>query len=114
MRIFKDICRAILIVLVIVGIGFTFWVRDRYVVPILTYHHVGVTSGKWRMNTVSEKSFEDQMAFIKRHNFKVISFDDLVEGIKKGHAFARNTVVLQFDDGYDDNYTYAFPILKKF
>ena len=54
------------------------------------------------------------MAFMQRHGFEVISFDDLVEGIKKGHEFARNTVVLQFDDGYEDNYQYAFPILKKY
>ncbi len=100
--------------LVIGSISLTFWVRDRYVVPILTYHHVGIPSGKWRLNTVSSKSFEYQMNFMKRHGFQVISFDDLVEGIKKGHVFTRNTVVLQFDDGYEDNYKNAFPILKKY
>ena len=100
---------------IIGGIGFVFWLRDRYVVPVLTYHHVGVPSAsKWRLNTVTSKSFEYQMNFMQRHGFKVISFNDLVEGIKKGHAFARNTVVLQFDDGYEDNYTYAFPILKEY
>jgi peptidoglycan/xylan/chitin deacetylase (PgdA/CDA1 family) len=114
MRIIKGICWTFLFVLVIGSIGFTFWVRDRYVVPILTYHHVGIPSGKWRLNTVSEKSFEYQMAFMKRHGFQVIGFDDLVEGIKKGHQFSHNSVVLQFDDGYEDNYKYAFPILKKY
>ena len=114
MRVFKNISLVLLTVTIIVGIGFVFWVRDRYVVPILTYHHVGVPSAKWRLNSVSEKSFEYQMAFMKRHGFEVISFDDLVEGIKKGHEFSRNTVVLQFDDGYEDNYKYAFPILKKY
>ena len=114
MRILRNIFWGIAVVLVIAGIGFTFWVRDRYVVPILMYHHVGVPSGKWRLNTVSEKSFEYQMAFMKRHGFQVISFDDLVDGIKKGRAFTRNNVVIQFDDGYEDNYKYAFPILKKY
>jgi peptidoglycan/xylan/chitin deacetylase (PgdA/CDA1 family) len=94
--------------------GFTFWVRDRYVVPILMYHHVGIPSGKWRLNTVSSKSFAYQMAFMKRHGFEVISFDDLVTGMREGQEFARNTVVIQFDDGYEDNYKYAFPILKKY
>ncbi len=74
----------------------------------------GSLQRKWRLNTVSEKSFEYQMNFMKRHGFQVISFDDLVEGIKEGQQFARNTVVLQFDDGYEDNYKYAFPILKKY
>jgi len=114
MRILKNTSFFIAAILLIGSFGYTFWLRDRYVVPILTYHHVGIPSGKWRLNTVSEKSFEYQMNFIKRHGFEVISFDDLVEGIKKGHEFTRNTVVLQFDDGYEDNYKYAFPILKKY
>jgi len=114
MRIVRNFLFVLITVLSIGSIGFIFWVRDRYVVPILTYHHVGIPSGKWRLNTVSEKSFDYQMAFIKRHGFEVISFDDLVEGIKQGHEFTRNTVVLQFDDGYEDNYKYAFPILKKY
>jgi len=114
MRIFRNISLILAAILIILSIGFTFWLRDRYVVPILTYHHVGIPSGKWRFNTVSEKSFDYQMNFMKRHGFQVISIDNLVEGIKHGQQFARNTVVLEFDDGYEDNYTYAFPVLKKY
>ena len=115
MRILKVILLALVSIIIIGTVGFTFWLRDRYVVPILTYHHVGIPSGsKWRLNTVSEKSFDYQMAFMKRHGFNVISFDDFVAGVKEGEQFARNTVVLQFDDGYEDNYKYAFPILKKY
>src|SRR5665213_2167712 len=103
MRILKSFSLFLVSVVIFGSIGYTFWLRDRYVVPILMYHHVGIPSGsKWRLNTVSEKSFDYQMRFMKRHGFQVISFDDLVEGIKKGHAFTRNTVVLQFDDGYED------------
>jgi peptidoglycan/xylan/chitin deacetylase (PgdA/CDA1 family) len=79
------------------------------------YHHVGIPSStKWRLNTVSEKSFEYQMNFMKRHGFRVITFYDLVEGIKGGQQFLRNVVVIQFDDGYEDDYKYAYPILKKY
>lgn len=96
------------------AVGFTFWLRDRYVVPILTYHHVGNYSDKFlALNTVSTQSFNFQMTFLKRHGYQVITFNDLVEGIKKGFSFARNTVVIQFDDGYEDNYINAFPILKE-
>src|ERR1035441_9363273 len=102
MRTFKNISLVIVSILIIGSIGFVFWLRDRYVVPILTYHHVGIPSGKWRLNTVSEKSFEYQMNFLNRHGFQVISFNALVNGIKEGQLFARNTVVLQFDDGYED------------
>lgn len=115
MRIARNIFLALVMILLTCAVGFAFWAHDRYVVPILTYHHVGIPSGsKWRLNTVSEKSFDFQMGFLKRHGFKVISFEDLVEGIKAGHQFSRNSVVVQFDDGYEDNYTYAFPIVKKY
>jgi len=114
MRVIKNLSLILVTVLLVGSVGFVFWIRDRYVVPILMYHHVGIPSGKWRLNTVSEKSFDYQMNFLSRHGFQVISFDDLVTGVKEGHEFARNTVVIQFDDGYEDNYKYAFPVLKKY
>ena len=115
MRILKRILLVLLVGAIIGCLGFTFWLRDRYVVPILTYHHVGIPSGsKYRLNTVTALSFKYQMSFLKRHGFEVISFDDFITGIRAGNSFNRNTVVLQFDDGYEDNYTYAFPVLKKY
>ena len=103
------------IAIAIVAVGFAFWVHDRYAVPILTYHHVGDYSDKFlALNTISTRSFEYQIAFLKKHGYHVISFDDLVQGIKKGYTFTHNTVVLHFDDGYEDNYTNAFSILKKY
>jgi len=103
------------IFLAVVAVGFSFWLHDRYVVPILTYHHVGNNKDKFlALNTVSPESFDYQMNFLKRHGYKVISFDDLVSGIKKGYNFSHNNVVIQFDDGYRDNYTEAFPVLKKY
>jgi peptidoglycan/xylan/chitin deacetylase (PgdA/CDA1 family) len=114
-RILSRFLLGLVVVLAIGAIGFTFWLRDRYVVPILTYHHVGeLTDKNLALNTVSTSSFEYQMAFLKRRGYHVISFDDLVEGMNKGYSFARNTVVIHFDDGYKDNYTNAFPILKKY
>ena len=92
----------------------TFWLRDRYVVPILTYHNVSTVHGLYSLNNVSPKSFARQMKFLKRHGYNVISFDDYVSEAQKGLAFARNTVILHFDDGYEDNYTGAFPILKRY
>ena len=114
-KFFKSAILVLALILVVGILGFTLWLRDRYVVPILTYHHVGnYSDGSSRnLNTVSTKSFEFQMSFLRKHGYQVIDFDDLVEGIKKGYTFSRNTVIIHFDDGYEDNYTNAFPILKK-
>ena len=53
------------------------------------------------------------MFFLKEKHYNVIPLDELVEGIKKGNKFARNTVVITFDDGYQDNYSYAYPVSEK-
>jgi len=55
-----------------------------------------------------------QMKYIKDKSYNVISLDELVEGIKVGRKFKHNTVVITSDDGYENNYTYAYPILKKY
>jgi len=44
----------------------------------------------------------------------VISLDELVQGIKNGASFSEKTVVITFDDGFENNFLYAFPVLAKF
>ncbi|MDI6780495.1 MAG: polysaccharide deacetylase family protein [bacterium] len=62
--------------------------------------------------TVSPKEFERQIRYLsKRYN--IISLDELVSSIKRG-CVPRNSLVITFDDGYRDNYLYAYPILKKY
>lgn len=109
----KNFCLWLFLFLGVIALSVTFWVRDRYVVPIVTYHHVRPTDNP-DLNTVTPAAFDRQMRFLRDNGYHVISFADLVEGVDKGHSFSRNTVVIHFDDGYDNNYTYAFPVLKKY
>ncbi len=105
--------RTFLIAVVVFFAGWSFgWLQNHYVVPVFTYHHVSPVGSQ--LDTVSPESFEAQMAYLKRHGYQVISFDDLVDGIAKGRQFTHHEAVITFDDGYNDNYTYAYPILKKY
>lgn len=89
-------------------------VHDKYTVPILMYHRVGSYAEQGELNIVSQKSFAHQMKYLHKHGYHVISLDDLVDGITKARSINRNTVVITFDDGFEDNYTQAFPILRKY
>jgi peptidoglycan/xylan/chitin deacetylase (PgdA/CDA1 family) len=88
-----------------------FWLYPKYSVPILTYHSFDSSEG---LLSVAPENFEKQMRFLKDKGFHVISFDELVEGIKSNRRFSHNTVVITIDDGYKDNFIYAYPILKKY
>ncbi len=111
----KSFTRNLVKVLVLVGIliGFLYFLSQRYVVPIMMYHNVQ-QSTHYVPNTVSPQNFADHMAFLKKNNFKVLSLDELVNIIQSGKPLPRKSAVITFDDGYEDNYIYAYPILKKY
>lgn len=108
MKIFKKI----IIIAVVSFIGFYFfWVSPRYAVPIFTYHGFNYEKG---LMFVRPEIFEKQMRYLKEKGSNIISLDELVEGIKNKKKFAHNTVVITIDDGYKNNFTSAYPILKKY
>src|SRR3989338_11299150 len=104
-----------LLVIILVAFSAAFyylWLEPRYTPPILMYH--SISDGPNESLHVKPDSFLRQMAYIKWRRYNVISLDELVEGIKSGKRFKHNTVVITFDDGYEDNYKYAYPVLRDF
>ncbi len=105
---------AITFVLIVILVSFfTLWVSYNYVVPVVMYHHVEPTEQQ-KANTTTPENFENQMAFLHEKGYQVITLDALIQAIKENRPLGKRTVVLTFDDGYENNYTYAWPILKKY
>jgi len=91
-----------------------FCIRQNYVVPILMYHSVNPDARPENRLAVSVKTFERQMDFLKNNHYNVLPLDSVANLIKEKKKIPPKTVVITFDDGYKDNYTYAFPVLKKY
>ena len=89
-----------------------FYFSGKYAVPIMMYHHVTTEANE--AEDVTPENFRKQMNYLKKNHYHVIRLDELVEKIKSGKPLAKKTVVIAFDDGNEDNYTQAFPILKEF
>ncbi len=85
-------------------------------IPILFYHKINYPhpSAKEKNLYVDPKSFYYQMRYLKWRRYIPICLDELVNGIKGKKKLPPKPIVLTFDDGYEDNYTFAFPILRKF
>jgi peptidoglycan/xylan/chitin deacetylase (PgdA/CDA1 family) len=60
---------------------------------------------------VDEHSFRMQIEYFKKH-FEIISLSEAVKRMGNG-GIKRPTAVITFDDGYQNNYDVAFPILRK-
>lgn len=56
--------------------------------------------------------FRQQLEFFKT-NFNVVRMEQVIEAVKGGMALPDKALLLTFDDGYVDNFTYALPLLEK-
>lgn len=57
--------------------------------------------------------FRNQMEFFK-NNCNVVRMEQVIDAVKGNCSLPENAVLLTFDDGYIDEYTFAFPILEEF
>lgn len=84
--------------------------------PILLYHRVVKDNIKESVVGiyVTEKVFDEQLSHLQKNNFKTITFFDISSALKGGKTLSEKNIILTFDDGYEDNFTTAFPLLKKY
>jgi peptidoglycan/xylan/chitin deacetylase (PgdA/CDA1 family) len=78
--------------------------------PILLYHHVASGNSQW---FVSPDHFEAQLRYLRQNDYQAITVSGYLEGAD-ARTLPAKTVVLTFDDGYDDMYTNAFPLLQRY
>lgn len=80
-------------------------------IPVLNYHQIN-PSEKSPL-TVPTDDFEAQMQYLNNHGYNTISPDELQGFLLDGRPLPDNPILITFDDGYADNYQYAYPILKE-
>jgi glycosyltransferase involved in cell wall biosynthesis/peptidoglycan/xylan/chitin deacetylase (PgdA/CDA1 family) len=90
--------------------------KNQIRIPILMYHGIREGTGNrhpyFETNT-SPELFARQMTFLRDHGYDVVSLKDAIGAMTAGENGKRR-VVITFDDGYQDFYTHAFPVLERF
>ena len=80
-------------------------------VMVLNYHKIDDMDISL---AVPPADFERQMEYLSQKGYNVITVDDFRAAVEDGKELPKNAVLITFDDGYADNYTNAYPILKKY
>ncbi len=80
-------------------------------VPILMYHYIrDYTNQDDQLGiglSVSPSTFQNQLTLLKNSGYQSITLNQFASG-----TYPNKSVVITFDDGYEDHYTDAWPILK--
>jgi peptidoglycan/xylan/chitin deacetylase (PgdA/CDA1 family) len=86
--------------------------------PTFMYHHVAdqeiAKQGGYTSLTVYPDYFKEQMTYLLSKGYNFLSLRDLINFFDGNIPIPKNSVLLTFDDGYEDFYTNVFPILKEF
>jgi peptidoglycan/xylan/chitin deacetylase (PgdA/CDA1 family) len=82
-------------------------------VAIITYHRVGPKNNNWSLEPTSPHLFKQEMEYFLR-NYEIIALDKLVQYIREKKYLPKKAIVFTFDDGYLDNYLYAYPFFKEY
>lgn len=93
-------------------------VGDPTIVPILMYHHLAdLPSDATELQltwTVAPKNFDAQMNLLAQRGFHAITMAQLVAHLRDRQPLPAKPIVISFDDGWEEQYAVAFPILKKY
>lgn len=86
-------------------------------VPVIMYHRVGPEIDNWQWSndlTVSASTFEDHLLWLKKRRYHTSTLEELRAHMAGDVTLPEQSVVLTFDDGYVDTWTYAVPLLQHY
>lgn len=78
-------------------------------IPILTYHKIS-DYREFGLTTISKKQFDLQMNYLKLNGYRPLCLKDL----KSERSLPEKPVIITFDDGYENVYQNAVPVLNKY
>ena len=92
------------------GILYQLFNGNKDEIIILMYHRIKDDIKKEL--SIKKNHFSWQMNYLKKNNYSVLSMSEAYEKIKNNAIKGRH-MVISFDDGYQDYYSDAFPVLKQ-
>lgn len=115
--------RVCVTVAIAVAVGLLFWTLRRAVtptvgqpdgidLPIVMYHSI-LKSADSRYE-VTPQLLESDLQYLTAHGYTTVTVSDLIAYVQHGTPLPDRPVMLTFDDGHYNNYTYAYPLMQRY
>lgn len=82
--------------------------------PIIMYHGLSENETRRNQYMIAPTYFEQDLKYLSDNGYTAIFLSELVDHFENGTALPEKPIILTFDDGYLNNYTYAYPLLQKY
>jgi peptidoglycan/xylan/chitin deacetylase (PgdA/CDA1 family) len=89
------------------------WRRFTRGTPILMYHAFGLPGEPASTYVLPGRRFSRQMAVLKWLGYHALSLEELLRCYREHRLPPARSVVIAIDDGYADNWSVAYPILRR-
>ena len=110
---------AVLLGIMVLVIGAWLWLRHDYASYcanggfVLEYHAIGNHPDWPQGMVVAPATFDRHLQYLQEKGYHMVTVAELADRLATGKSMEKY-IALSFDDGYTDNYTEAFPLLKKY
>ena len=82
------------------------------VLTVLCYHNIDLSSPKNSPYSVTSAQFADELKALKNTGFDFVSLEQVEAFYSSGKPLPSRSVLITFDDGHENIYKHAYPILR--
>jgi peptidoglycan/xylan/chitin deacetylase (PgdA/CDA1 family) len=82
--------------------------------PIIMYHSLLKDTSLQNDYTISPDLFESDLKYLADNGYTTVTISDIESYVYHNTPLPSKCIMLTFDDGYYNNYYYAYPLLKKY
>lgn len=88
--------------------------QNTVVLPIIMYHSLSKNTSQQGKYVIDPQALEDDLKKLNEKGYTTITVQELINYTENNKELPKKPIMLTFDDGYYNNYLYAYPLLKKY
>lgn len=88
--------------------------EEEIALPVIMYHHILESSKLLGAYVITPAELENDFKWIQKEGYTPVVVADLLNYVYHDVPLPEKPIMITFDDGYESNYVYAYPLLQKY